>query len=413
MFEDFAKRKFNEYLQLIEFSAGKTAYQKIRSSGLPPYIINFFDCSLKKKQNPIPQTEAEDILQKAVIFNINYVIKPKATLLKFLFGDVETRPADYINERLRYFQFYSYYTEHIIEFIAINSLYVISINQIEHLVDEVNKKIFTEISPEKAEANRFNLIKLLYYFFLNLGPNNPINIKIPKRILSVFFNDKGFIEIKNKIDGFFAEDIFIQEAMEMMEHPEPKPARKEEEVDESRVKEILEKAKTDLLSPDASLKDIEKTVGKDAEVQDIKVTELKKEDELRIPDEVAEKKLVLDESIYSEDLEFEAAVSEAVPGISLNEEDRFEKDFNDIFSEEKKRKKIVKKIFSKNEIEFRENVLKILRTENWDNAADLIEELFERNGVNFYSEEAVTFVDLLESHFVKDNNKNSRDSAAV
>jgi hypothetical protein len=412
MFEDFAKRKFNEYLQLIEFSADKTAYQKIRSSGLPPYIINFFDCSIKKKQNPIPRKEAEDILQKAVIFNINYVIKPKATLLKFLFGDVETRPADYINERLRYFQFYSYYTEHIIEFIAINSLYVISINQIEHLIDEVNKKIFTEISPEKAEANRFNLIKLLYYFFLNLGPNNPINIKIPKRILSVFFNDKGFTEIKNKIDCFFAEDIFIQEAMEMMKHPEPKPAKKEEEVDETRVKEILEKAKTDLLSPDASLKDIEKTVGKDSEVLDIKVTELKKEDELRIPDEVAEKKLVLDESIYSEDLEFEAAVSEAVPGISLSE-DRFEKDFNDIFSEEKKRKKIVKKIFSKNEIEFKENVLKILRTENWDDATKLIEELFERNEVNFYSEEAVTFVDLLETHFVKDNNKNNRDSAAV
>jgi hypothetical protein len=412
MFEDFAKRKFNEYLQLIEFSADKTAYQKIRSSGLPPYIINFFDCSIKKKQNPIPRKEAEDILQKAVIFNINYVIKPKATLLKFLFGDVETRPADYINERLRYFQFYSYYTEHIIEFIAINSLYVISINQIEHLIDEVNKKIFTEISPEKAEANRFNLIKLLYYFFLNLGPNNPINIKIPKRILSVFFNDKGFTEIKNKIDCFFAEDIFIQEAMEMMKHPEPKPAKKEEEVDETRVKEILEKAKTDLLSPDASLKDIEKTVGKDSEVLDIKVTELKKEDELRIPDEVAEKKLVLDESIYSEDLEFEAAVSEAVPGISLSD-DRFEKDFNDIFSEEKKRKKIVKKIFSKNEIEFKENVLKILRTENWDDATKLIEELFERNEVNFYSEEAVTFVDLLETHFVKDNNKNNRDSAAV
>lgn len=413
MFEDFAKRKFNEYLPLIEFSADKTAFQKIRSSGLPPYIINFFDCSIQKKQNPIPRKEAEDILQKAVIFNINYVIKPKATLLKFLFGDVETRPADYINERLRYFQFYSYYTGHIIEFIAINSLYVISINQIEHLINEVNKKILTEISPKNAEANRFNLVKLLYYFFLNLGPNNPINIKIPKRILSVFFNDKGFAEIKKRIDSFFAEDIFIQEAMELMKVSEKRPEKAEEEIDENRVKQILEKAKSTLLNPDASLTDIKKTVGRDDEVQDIKVTELKKEDELRIPDEVAEKKLVLDESIYSEDLEFEAAVSEAVPGISLSEEDTFEKDFRQIFSDEKKRKKIIKKIFNKNEIDFKENSLKILRSENWENAAKLIEEIFERNGVNFYSEEAVTFVDLLEAHFIKDNNLNNHDSAAV
>jgi hypothetical protein len=413
MFEDFAKRKFNEYLLLIEFSADKTAFQKIRSSGLPPYIINFFDCSIKNKQKPISRKEAEDTLQKAVIFNINYVIKPKATLLKFLFGDVETRPADYINERLQYFQFYSYYTEHIIEFIAINSLYVISINQIEHLINEVNKKILTEINRDKAEANRFNLVKLLYYFFLNLGPNNPINIKIPKRILSVFFNDKGFHEIKKQIDSFFAEDIFIQEAMELMKHTEKKPAKIEEEVDVNRVNEILKKAKTELLNPDSSQKDVEKTIGKDEDVQDLKVTELKKEDELRIPDEVAEKKLVLDESIYSEDLEFEAAVSEAVPAISLSEEDRFEKDFNAIFAEEKKRKKIIKKIFDKNEVEFKENVLKILRAESWTDASKQIEELFEKNGVNFYSVEAVTFVDLLEAHFIKENNGNKTDSAAV
>ncbi|RPI18405.1 MAG: hypothetical protein EHM58_05550 [Ignavibacteriae bacterium] len=413
MFEDFEKRKFNEYIKLIEFSSDKTTFQIIRSSGLPPYIINFFDCFIQKKQVPISRQEAEDILHKSIVFNINYVIKPKSTLLKFLFGEVETRPADYINERLRYFQFYSYYTDHIIEFIAINSLYVVSVNQIEHLINEVNKKILTEVISVRGETNRFNLIKLLYYFFLDLGPNNPINIKLPKKILSVFFQDKEFAEIKSRIDGFFTDDIFIQEAIELIKHVEKKQVIKDDKEEQERLKVFFETAKTNLLNKDSSEKDIRKTVRQDEDIkQDTNVSELKSENELQFTDELKDKKLEFEEKIYSNDLEFAARLQDAVPPVEKTKEETDDIKTDEVFCEESYKKKIVKKIFNKDEADFKKTTAKILNSPDWESATYLIEELFVQNKVNFYSEEAVKFVDIIENYFTKKNLSGNKDSAA-
>lgn len=418
MFEDFEKRKFNEYIKLIEFSYDKTAFQIIRSSNLPPYIINFFDCFIQKKNNPISKEEAEDILHKAIVFNINYVIKPRATLLKFLFGDVETRPADYINDRLRYFQFYSYYIDHIIEFIAINSLYVVSSNQISHLIDEVNKKILSEVISAKGEANRFNLIKLLYYFFLDLGPNNPINIKLPKKILSVYFLDKEFIEIKNKIDAFFADDIFIQEAIDLMKNAGKKPAVKDGKADEEKLKEFYEKAKTNLLNKDIPDKEIQKPgIQAEADNKEANVSELKNEQELQIPGDLKDKEINFEEKIYSDDLEFAVRLQQAVPSVEKTQEELQEEldegKIDRVFYEQSFRKKIIKKIFNKDETDFKKTSAKILNSPDWKSATHLIEDLFVKNKVNFYSQEAVKFVDTIENYFSKKEQALNKDTQQI
>src|SRR5437867_966493 len=141
MFEEFSKRKCAEYLKHVEFSNNEIYFKDVKQSNFPPYITNFFDCSLKRKKIAINKDEFEKLLQNAVVFNINYVIKPRATLLKFLFGSTDARPTEYILERLRYFQFYRYYTDAIIEFVQLHSPPIISISQAEKLLDEINKKI--------------------------------------------------------------------------------------------------------------------------------------------------------------------------------------------------------------------------------------------------------------------------------
>src|SRR5688572_24349807 len=179
MFQDFAKKKFVDYLALLEFPAGRISFNQLRSSTLPPFIISFFEYYVPKQNVPLDKRDFEEILNKAIIFNINYIIKPKNTILKFLFGDVETRPDHFIRARLKYFQFYGYYITQVTDFININSLEVISSNQIEHLINDVNQKLYEEISAAGSDSQRMNLVKLLYYFFHDLGDNNPINIKIP------------------------------------------------------------------------------------------------------------------------------------------------------------------------------------------------------------------------------------------
>ena len=426
IFEEFANKKFGDYISLIQYSVGKTHLNVIRESSLPPYIINFFECSLKNKPAIITKDEFESILNRAVIFNINYVIKPGSTLLKFIFGEVETRPVSYVRDRLRYFQFYSYYTGQIEDFININQLLTVSVNQIELLINEVNKNILNEISnPSNGDSRRLNLIKLLYVFFLDLVKNNPINIKLPKKILSVFFRDKGFSEIQQRIDRFFSNEIFIQEAIELMKPAQKKAEKVEAEIDENRVKEILSKAKTNLISAESSNKDIKVALETDEnapkpeeiiKVEDLQGIKTIRRSEL-IPEGILENtpEDKAEEELYSEDLILESKLNEAVKTESIpgdeNKDKLFDKLFDELFCEQAFRKKILKKLFNRNEVTFKEFVNTLVEEKDWKSASLKIDEYFTNIGADYFSEEAVKFVDIIDYYFR--NRSGSQDNSNI
>lgn len=416
MFQDFAKRKFNDYLALLEFPAGRMSFNNLQNSSLPPFIISFIEYYTPNKNIPLEKKVFEDILNKAIVFNINYVIKPKNTILKFLFGDLETRPVGFIRGRLSYFQFYGYYTSQIEDFIDVNSLEVVSYNQIEHLISEVNKKIFEEISAPGSNAHRMNLVKLLYYFFHDLGDNNPINIKLPRKILSVYFGDKGYEEIKKRVDGFFSDEIFIQEAIELMD---PRSVRSQKEladtgVSDDQFKDIMIKAKTRLIDKESLNKEVEKILlpleHLPAEIPDINISIIR-ERESKLPD-LEKSRLVVNEDIYSDDLMFAAHFDNLTLPVQLTEEEKNSRLIDDLFCEKTYRKRILKAIFGRNESNFRECVTAIVRKQNWPEASALIEEYFNKFSVNYFSEEAVKFVDILHSYYAN-GSRGTKESKAV
>ncbi len=457
MFQDFAKKKFDDYLALLEFPAGRITFNQLRTSTLPPFIISFFEYYVTKKNAPLDKKDFEEILDKAIIFNINYIIKPKNTIVKFLFGDMETRPVHFVKDRLKYFQFYGYYITQIVDFINVNLLEVVSVNQIEHLINDVNKKLLEEISAPGNDSQRMNLVKLLYYFFHDLGDNNPINIKIPQKILSVYFQDKGYYDIKKRVDGFFSDEIFIQEALELMD-PETKKAsvpKSSIDANDEEVTKIITKAKSDkkakdesnakdkakskdaakvkddpkvteqpkpemeteaiadtkikLISATESNEEVEKILKPEEEIPieiiRVNIEELR-EQEAKLP-EIEKSRLVIDEEIYSDDLMFASQFSDLTPPAQLTEKEIREKLIKDLFCEESYRKKIIKQIFRKNEDSFKETVNYILNLKSWNEAAAEIEELFAKRKVNYFSEASVKFVDIMQSHFVKDSEVNA------
>ncbi len=415
MFQDFANRKFRDYMSMLEFPAGRITFERIWGSTLPPFITSFLENYIPKHNVPLDKKDFEDLLNKAIVFNINYIIKPKNTLLKFLFGERETRPAAYILNRLKYFQFYGYYISNIEDFIAVNSLEVVSYNQIEHLLNEVNRNIYEEISGRQSQAHRMSLVKLLYYFFHDLGDNNPINIKLPRKILSAYFSDKGFHEIKKKIDGFFSDEIFIQEVIELID-PENKKLPKEAAEDgitEEQIKQIISKAKTEFINKENADKEIERILKADEPLdEDIPVINIRliREQEAKLP-EVEKSRLIIDDEIYSDDLLFASQFNEITPPQQVTDEEKRKRLIEDLFCESSYRKKIIKKIFDKNEETFRENVNHILDKSTWDDAVLFIDTLYRDRKVNFYSDAAVKFVDIFQNHFNKNEASNGKNKA--
>jgi len=413
MFQDFAKRKFRDYMQLLEFPAGRTTFSRLRDSSIPPFITSFFEFYLPDKNAPINKIDFEEVLNKAIVFNINYIIKPKNTILKFLFGDVETRPVHFIHNRLRYFQFYGYYITQIEDFIHANSLEVVSHEQIELLLNELNKRIYEEILGKGNEPHRMSLVKLLYYFFHDLGENNPINIKLPKKILSAYFHDKGYTEIKKRVDTFFSEEIFIQEAIQLMD-PETKKAERpksETGISDEQIREIISKAKTQLISRSGSDKEVEKILQSEEQLPpDIPEMNIRliREQESQKP-EVEKIRLIIDDEIYSDDLVFASHFSDMAPPVTVSNENKRKKLIDDLFCERSYRVKIVKKLFKKSEEDFMHAVNNILDKNSWDEAAGVIEELYRIRRINFFTEEAVKFVDIFQSHFHSEQNTIKRN----
>lgn len=403
MFQEFAKRKFSDYSAMVSFSAGRINFERIWSSELPPFITSFLENYIPRHNIPIDKKDFDDVLNKAIVFNINYIIKPKNTLIKFLFGELETRPASYIINRLKYFQFYGYYITNIEDFIAINSLEIVSHTQIEHIINEVNRNIYEEISVKNAGQHRMSLVKLLYYFFHDLSDNNPINKKLPRKILSAYFEDKGFFEIKKKIDSFFSDEIFIQEAVELMD-PENIKLPKETidiGVTEEQVRQIINRAKTEFTNRENANREIERILKADAEIADAEPVlniKLIREQEALIP-EIEKSRLVIGDEIYSDDLLFASQFNEITPPQQVTDEEKRKRLVEDLFCEASYRKKIIKKIFSKDEEKFKEEVNRILDKKTWDDAVELIDDLFTKRKVKMFSDEAVKFVDIFQNHF--------------
>jgi len=397
MFEKFINRKIQEYWKQAEFAfsgAAGISLHKLYQSNLPPYIINFLEQSATDKDS-ISRQEFERTLRRAIVFNINYVIKPRATLLKFLFGSADARSADYITQRLTYFQFYRYYIDAIREFIQLRQPPIVSVSQVEKILDEVNKKILAEITSDaSSDTQRLNLIKLLYHFFMDLTENNPINIKLPKSILSSFFRDKQFYELKKRTDSFFKEDIFIQEALELMKRK--KGGHKQEEIPEDSAAGGSPRFST----PGGTLPGRERgAVGNKTNLL-LKSGVITEEINNATPSPAPES----DTRLYSDELmEASSATTMFVShGAEHPEspEEKKKKLLEDLFCEPQYRKQILKKLFRKDEKKFTEFVYKLLDINSWDSACDFIDDFFAKNKLDYLSEEAVKFVDIMEGYFV-------------
>jgi hypothetical protein len=403
MIQDFAKRKFDEFIAMVEFPAGRISIQNILNSNLPVYISNFIINCPADKNLPINKNDFENYLNKSIVFNINYIIKPKNTILQFLFGELETRPASYIFNRLQFFQFYEFYITSIKNFINVNNLQVASRTQIEHLINEINKIILDEINNDESGVHQLNLIKLLYYFFYDLTENNPINIKLPKKILSAFFADKNFTEIKSRIDSFFSNDIFIQEAVDLMKPDFINPkhtAKQYTEIDE-KVDVFIKQAKEKIINSNQTENDIEKVIADEELNQEINiklVREHTKEDNSKIHNY---EKLSFDEKLYSDDLIFETQLPQINTQIENKNKDKFSNIIDELFYKTNYKKKIIKRIFKNNEDNFNSFIKKIIEQNSWQTASELLNDYYYNNKINLFSEEAVNLVDIIESYFKK------------
>jgi len=389
---------------------------EIRRSSLASYVKNFIFVESKEIKD---KEFLLYLIDKSVKLNLNYTLRPKWTLLNYLFGEDESKPVEEVIKKLKVFQFYRFYTDLISDFIEESSISVITKGKIKELLDEANSVLYEKLTTKTTSIKIRNF--LLQAFKLKYLNHNDIKLssKIPFQYVRIFLDDKTFDDLIKKfkvienlsdtteLDLKTIVKVFTDKYINDTSEQEPHKEEIKKKVSEKTGEEDKEKEKNVL---DTTVK--EKSLKKEKEIIDIKI------DEKPIPEEESSQKRkdVIDIDVKETETEAESFYSKELIEVEKLEarEYKSDKDLSKklekpfYLKEEVKIKRLFKKdelisiskrVFRSSKYSMNKNFDKLERFSSWEDAIGFLKKIFTKNKVDFYHKDVVLFVDVLNDYF--------------
>ena len=267
MIESLAKDKFKQEIVKIK-NIDSLSIQAIRKSTLLPFVKKFIIVEAKETIN---DDTLNTLIAKAIKLDINYALRPKWTLINYLFGDADSKNVKEILRKVKIFQFYSYYTDLITDFINDKSISYITIGKIRELIDEVNSVLYEKLTTNVTSIKIRNFF--LQTFKLKYQQNSDITLssRIPFQYLRLFLEDKSFDDILEKfhIIDRISDGIELELKTIIKVLTDKYSTSLDEQFQTEEVKEISEEKKKEVIDIDLESglptkeKDIIKVVIKD------------------------------------------------------------------------------------------------------------------------------------------------------
>lgn len=175
----------------------------VKKSRLPApikrYIIARFDGKLTDK-------EFSALLSKAIKLNINYTIRPKWTLLNFLFNKYDSQQAEVIKEKTDIFTYYRFYIDFLINYIDEHSLVIITKDKAAMFIDEANKALHEKLVNNISGVKVKNFFIQLYRLSEEDQSNVSLTSTVPFLFIKTFLEDKDYKDILEKFTASGIKD---------------------------------------------------------------------------------------------------------------------------------------------------------------------------------------------------------------
>lgn len=424
MFEEIVEKKYRP-LKAISDELKDISLDAVKNSDLPLFAINFLAAEQKEIND---KDSLNSLLEKSVKLIVNYSLRPKWTIVNYLFGGYDSKPADEILRKAEVFRFYRYYVDLITNHIKDNALMFITQDEVNYLTDEANKVVLEKLVKNTSSVKIKNFFSQIYK--LKYGDDKEINLdwSVPYLFVKLFLEDKGFqdlldkfkivpglddtmeIEMKTAIkvltDKYYInDDFFVLKDETAKIKSEMLNVKNENDIIIKEEKEKIPDDKTEIkdkiVEEKISSPDIEETKQEEDE---------KPKGIIRIIKNIPTKRFHKEKKIVEEKIK---------PVIAEVRESTEEKTDKPAETEQvyKKRERIadgekIKHIFKKDEIiVIQKKVFKDSKSamyeafdelENfntWQDASGFLKEIFLKNKVDLYNKYIVLFVDLLSDHF--------------
>jgi len=328
------------------------------------------------------------LIERAVKLEMNYLIEPHRTLTQFIFKDQQVVSTIDIYNLLKYFFKYEYYKDAISDYFNAKYLREISGEQFGQLITQIDENAFRENRLETT----LKTIKTLTGFMNEASGEEVQSLELD--LLLHAFKDRNldtYTQLIEELQNEGQSEISLSnlELILTAESLDPLKAPVEEEVE-------VKEDETLTINEVADIEDSKPVV----EVEDIELGEMTPE-EIVVESE--------EEEEYEEEEEVVAAAEAPVEKSNVAD-DMANFVANQIKSDAplgdlngmivgRARKKIIKKLFSKKENEFLSFINLVNDETAWKEASVTIDDAFYERGINPYSKEAIMMSDIIYLRF--------------
>lgn len=365
MFEDFVNGKINSENEkadkLVDLSK-----ESILKSNLSDFTKNFI---INDFENIKDDDGLKEIISKANKLYFNYAIRPKWTLLTFLFNNFESRSPNDILKKLSYFPFYKFYSDSIKSYIEENSPIFVTKTEIKKIIDTTNHVILEKLNTDISNLKIKNFF--LQIFMLKYEDESKYNLEssVHYSFIKIFLEDKSYKELAKKFGNIkeLSEDseINLKDIIKVLTDKYLNIEKSSDEIILSDVKESVKTA--------------------DFKKEQIEILKKAPKHESKLP-------------IYSEELVkvAEDKKEKIVPDVEpLNVE---LKGISGLF-DKKHSEKILEKIYESDLLIMQRSFDKLENCKNWKEATKHLKEVFSNNNVDIYNKDVVLFVNILNEYF--------------
>ncbi len=195
-----------------------------------------------KKSKRFAQEYIAKLILHASSFTINYLVRPKWTLTKFVFDEDTTKSTNDIKQILNYVYYYKYVNKILVSYINSKKILSMNVQEFEDLLNKADKLGVETYLP----AILTNALKSMAEFF-NIGEIQ--KTKIPLSAVEMFLEEKELMKHLQKVNEVFGAEegvkfnlndyqkIFsnvVVEKEELIAEPEEPQKFETEEVEEKR-----------------------------------------------------------------------------------------------------------------------------------------------------------------------------------
>lgn len=419
MFESLVKEKTNLEKSKIRLLS-PVSRNTVAKSELSPFIKNFI---FNETQEITESDYLDELIEKGVKLQFNFTLRPKWTLLNYVYGSIESKSDNEIRHKLRVFTFYKFYPDTVLNYLDEETHLYVSKSKVDLLLKDTNEvlynKLTNEISGVKIKNFLINIFKLKY------DNESQINLEssIPFSFIKIFLEDKEYDDLLKKFNVIpnLKENTLVsykdiikvltdKYTLHEAKHDEKSQLKNEikHEEKEAEKKEKKPEKKEEIFEPITITKE---NLQEEPIIEEKKI-EIPIKKETKKAEKTPKKEINYTKyDIYSDDLikERDEKEKEAEEKITNEEQEIFSETHDNEAGDQYQIKRLFTerelavirdKIYGGSKNAMRSSFRALAAMSNWKDAASHLKDLYNDNKVHIYHKPVVKFTDALQEHFI-------------